>query len=139
MGFLQTSVGGSAVSVEASGASVRSGGLAPLVWLVFALCLASLGHVSPVAAEAFEGVPSFSSHSVLEAPVRTAVQAKVTNRGPRQRVLVLRFEAPAALAPVQTARTIAVLTPLQPLARKFAASAGRAGLPARAPPTSGIL
>lgn len=140
MGFSQKSVDSSTPSAGVAGASARFGWLAPFVWLLFALCLVSFGRVTPVAAEAPRAEHSFSRHSaVLEAPVQTAPQAKLLNRGPRLRVLVQQVEAPAALAPTVSAQTGAISRFFQPMAMESAASAGSAGQAARAPPTNGIL
>lgn len=140
MGFSQKSVDGSALSAGVAGASARSGWLAPFAWLLFTLCLVSFGRVVPVAAEVSRGESSFSSHSAtLESPVRTAPQAKLVNRGPRLRVLVQQFEAPAALARTVPVQTGTISRVFQPMAMEPAVSAGSVGLTARAPPVNGIL
>ncbi len=139
MGFSQTSVNSSAAIAQAPGASARSSWLATLILLVFALCLASFGHAAPVAAEAVKGQRFLNSRLAFETPARLAAYAKVTNRGPRQRILAPKFEAPSALASMSPDQGGTVLSAVQPRVRKGAVSVGQAGLSARAPPTNGIL
>lgn len=137
MGFSQTSVDSSAAIAQARGASARSGWLATFVLLAFALCLASFGHVAPVAAEPAKG--SLNGHPAFETSARPVVYAKVANRGSRQRILAPKFEAPSVLASMSHDQGDTVSGPALPWAREHAVSVGRVGLPARAPPTNGIL